>query len=135
MNSQLLVEIYSFSYHNSGIPSDTSGNNGGFVFDCRFLPNPGREEKFKYFTGKDEEIISYFEEHAAVADFLTHVFAIIDYAVDDYQHRGFEHLMVSFGCTGGQHRSVYCAEKLAAHLCMAGIQTTVRHVELEGREE
>ena len=133
MKPNLLIEIFSFSYHLSGIPADTSGHNGGFVFDCRFLPNPGREEQFKHLTGTDRKVISYLEEHTEVADFLAQVFAIVTGAVENYNHRGFTHLMVSFGCTGGQHRSVYCAEQLALNLSKSGFQTKLRHAELEGR--
>jgi len=130
--NKLCVDIFSFSYHLSGIPADTSGNNGGFVFDCRFLPNPGRVEHLKYFTGKDDEIISYFKERPVVVEFITQVYAIINAAIENYVERGFNHLMVSFGCTGGQHRSVYCAERLAEHLNKKGIETVVHHQELRG---
>lgn len=131
MKTELNIRIFSFSYHISGIPADTSGNNGGFVFDCRFLPNPGREESFKHMTGLDSEIISYFNGRPVVEEFLNTVFSIIDKAVENYQQRGFDHLMVSFGCTGGQHRSVYCAERLYKHLTKAGIKAIVHHTEME----
>ena len=131
MKTELNIRIFSFSYHISGIPADTSGNNGGFVFDCRFLPNPGREDSFKHMTGKDVEIISYFNECPVVEEFLTQLFSIIDKAVENYQQRGFDHLMVSFGCTGGQHRSVFCAERLYEHLTKTGIKASVRHTEIE----
>ncbi len=128
---ELIVRIHSFSFHNSGIPQDTSGHNGGFVFDCRFLPNPGREEKYKALTGRDHEVIEFFSNYRIVHDFLVHVFKIIDLAVENYQSRGFTDLMISFGCTGGQHRSVFCAEKLAEHLKKKAIAVNLQHLELE----
>ena len=111
----LTVRVQSFSFQR-GIPQDPSPNGGGFVFDCRALPNPGREKQFAYNTGKDACIIEYLEKYEAVDLFKQHVFAIIDQAVDNYIERKFDHLMVSFGCTGGQHRSVYFAEQAARHL-------------------
>lgn len=135
MNNPLNVRIYSFGYHFSGIPEDTSVNNGGFVFDCRFLPNPGREAKFSSLTGKDEEVIEYLSEHEIVDRFLQQVFKIIDMAVENYRSRGFTNLMISFGCTGGQHRSVYCAEKCAAYLKSQNISVEVHHTEFPDLNE
>jgi aminoglycoside/choline kinase family phosphotransferase len=131
---KLVVRINSFGFHKTGIPKDSSGNNGGFVFDCRFLPNPGREEKYKTFTGKDAEIVAYFSKYKIVNDFLNHVFKIVDFTIDNYQSRSFSDLMISFGCTGGQHRSVFCAERLAEYLKKKGIQIKVTHNELEKQE-
>ncbi|MBR4135052.1 MAG: phosphotransferase [Bacteroidales bacterium] len=111
----LTVVVQSFSFK-KGVPQDPSGNGGGFVFDCRALPNPGREKQFAHNTGRDECVIQYLEKYQTVADFKHHVNAIVDAAVDNYLERRFNHLMVSFGCTGGQHRSVYFAEQLAQHL-------------------
>jgi RNase adaptor protein for sRNA GlmZ degradation len=111
----LTVEVQSFAYKN-GYPEDLSGHGGGFVFDCRALPNPGREESMRTFNGKDEIIVTYLEEHTEVAEFLENAFDMVSQAVDSYLSRGFDRLSVSFGCTGGQHRSVYCAEHLAALL-------------------
>ncbi|MDZ7261739.1 MAG: phosphotransferase enzyme family protein, partial [candidate division KSB1 bacterium] len=125
LENKLVVKIYSFGFHLSGIPEDTSGPKGGFVFDCRFLPNPGREERFAHLTGRDKEVIDYLEQHEVVQIFLKNVFEIIDLAVRNYQERGFTDLMVSFGCTGGQHRSVYCAERLYRHLRSKGVAATV----------
>ena len=111
------VSINSFSYK-KGIPSDMSANGGGFVFDCRALPNPGREKQYRELNGKDEPVIRYLENYPQTNDFKQHIYALIDASVDNYIERNFTHLMVNFGCTGGQHRSVYFAECLAQHLRM-----------------
>jgi aminoglycoside/choline kinase family phosphotransferase len=127
----LTVRVFSFSFHN-GIPADESGNGGGFVFDGRSLPNPGREEQYRQLTGKDEPVIEYLDRQPGVHEFLEHTFSLIDASVSNYRQRGFSHLMVSFGCTGGQHRSVYLAEHLAEHLRGArGVDVKVRHMQLE----
>lgn len=111
----LQVNICSFSYRN-GIPPDTSGNGGGFVFDCRGILNPGRMESMKTKTGRDKEVKDYLEQQTKMQEFLNSVFDIVDISVEDYIKRGFEYLTVGFGCTGGQHRSVYAADALARHL-------------------
>jgi aminoglycoside/choline kinase family phosphotransferase len=126
----LVVRIVSFSFHR-GLPKDESGNGGGFVFDGRSLPNPGREERFKSLTGKDAAVIDYLNQQPSVHQFLASVMSLVDASVTNYQQRGFRHLMVSFGCTGGQHRSVYLAEQLAKHLRNTGVETLVEHRELE----
>ncbi|HWA95692.1 MAG TPA: RNase adapter RapZ [Terracidiphilus sp.] len=127
----LQVRVFSFSYHGD-VPKDDSGNGGGFVFDARSLPNPGREDRFKTQTGKDAEVIAYLNEQKSVQQFFAHVQAMVDASVAAYQSRGFKHLMVSFGCTGGQHRSVYLAEQMARHLrAINGVDVTVRHLSLE----
>jgi aminoglycoside/choline kinase family phosphotransferase len=127
----LTVQIWSFSFHR-GIPKDESGNGGGHVFDGRGLPNPGREERFKELTGKDALVIEYLNQQDSVHQFLAPVMSLVDAHVSNYQQRRFKHLMVSFGCTGGQHRSVYLAEQLAKHLRgRDGVDVVVRHRELE----
>ena len=113
--STLTVRITSFSYK-KGLPEDPSGNGGGFIFDCRALNNPGRLPEFKLLTGKDPEVQEYIKHNSEMKWFLKPVKALVEQSVKNYLERGFTDLQVSFGCTGGQHRSVYAAEKLAAHL-------------------
>jgi aminoglycoside/choline kinase family phosphotransferase len=127
----LTVRILSFSFHR-GMPKDESGHGGGFVFDGRSLPNPGREERFKKLTGKDAPVIDYLNQQESVHQFLASVMSLVDASVSEYRRRGFKSLMVSFGCTGGQHRSVYLAEQLAKRLRgRNGVEVIVRHRELE----
>src|SRR6266852_1728073 len=127
----LMVRIFSFSFHR-GWPKDETGNGGGFVFDGRSLPNPGREERFKALTGKDAPVIDYLNQQESVHQFLASVLSLVDASVSEYQRRGFKNLMVSFGCTGGQHRSVYLAEQLAKRLRgKNGVEVVVQHRELE----
>jgi len=127
----LMVRIFSFSFHRE-MPKDESGNGGGFVFDGRSLPNPGREERFKTLTGKDAPVIEYLSKEESVHQFMAGVLSLVDASVENYRRRGFKNLMVSFGCTGGQHRSVYLAEQLAKRLRERnGVEVVVRHLELE----
>jgi aminoglycoside/choline kinase family phosphotransferase len=127
----LKVKIFSFSFHREP-PADDSGNGGGFVFDARCLPNPGREERFKPLTGRDEPVIDYLNQQESVHRFFASASTLVDASVATYQKRGFKSLMVSFGCTGGQHRSVFLAEQLARHLrANSGLDVAVRHIELE----
>jgi len=126
----LTVSIFSFSFHRE-MPRDESGNGGGFVFDARSLPNPGREERFRSLTGKDAAVIEYLIREESVHQFLAGVESLVDASVSEYRRRRFGNLMVSFGCTGGQHRSVFLAEQLAKHLRGSGVEVIVRHIELE----
>jgi aminoglycoside/choline kinase family phosphotransferase len=127
----LTVRILSFSFHR-GWPKDESGHGGGFVFDGRSLPNPGREDRFRELTGKDAPVIEYLNQQESVHQFLASVLSLVDASVSEYQRRGFKSLMVSFGCTGGQHRSVYLAEQVAKRLRgRNGVEVLVRHRELD----
>ena len=129
----LTVRVFSFSFHR-GLPKDESGNGGGFIFDGRSLPNPGREERFKALTGKDAPVMEYLNQQESVHQYLASVMLLVDTSVRDYQRRHFKNLMVSFGCTGGQHRSVYLAEQLAKHLRgRDGVEVVVRHLGLESQ--
>ena len=114
-DGRLTVKVSSFSFK-KGIPQDMSGNGGGYVFDCRSIHNPGRYVPYKKLTGRDEPVIRFLEDDGEIIGFLEHVYGVVDPHVETYSRRGFTSLMVSFGCTGGQHRSVYCAEHLAHHL-------------------
>ena len=115
IQSNLIVSLFSFSYKKS-LPGDPGDNGGGFVFDCRALPNPGKVDEFKLLTGRDQPVIDFLKREPAVDEFLNHAFALVDQSVKRYIDRDFSNLMVSFGCTGGQHRSVYCVEELSKHL-------------------
>jgi aminoglycoside/choline kinase family phosphotransferase len=130
-SQNLTVRVFSFSFHQS-MPQDDTGNGGGFVFDARSLPNPGREERFKLLTGKDAPVIDFLNQQESVHQFLAAVLSLVDASVNSYQQRGFKNLMISFGCTGGQHRSVFLAEQLAKRLrARNGVEVVVRHLELE----
>ena len=111
----LVVDVFSFSFK-KGIPDDKSGNGGGYVFDCRSTNNPGRYDEYKPLTGLDQPVIDFLEQDGEILTFLESVYKLVDFHVARYQQRGFTHLQVSFGCTGGRHRSVYCAQHVAEHI-------------------
>ncbi len=127
---KLTVRVFSFSFHR-GLPKDDSGNGGGFIFDARSLPNPGREDRFKALTGRDAPVIEYLNQQESVHRFFANAVALVDASVSEYQRRGFKNLMVSFGCTGGQHRSVFLAEQMAKHLReQKSVDVVLQHREL-----
>ena len=128
--SSLTITIYSFSYKR-GIPDDPSGNGGGYVFDCRSAHNPGRYEQYKCFTGLDQPVIKFLEDDGEILTFLSHIYPLAEQHVERYISRGFTSLMFCFGCTGGQHRSVYCAQHLAEHLHSLYPQITIRLIHRE----
>lgn len=121
----LTIEIHSFSYKKGGIPIDTSGNGGGFAFDCRGILNPGRIEEYKQQTGCDVGVQEFLDTKTQMPKFLELVKSLVSINIDDYLSRGFENLQINFGCTGGQHRSVYSAEKIAEFIREKYPQTTV----------
>jgi RNase adaptor protein for sRNA GlmZ degradation len=128
---QLTITIQSFSYRR-GIPVDNSGNGGGFVFDCRFLHNPGRYQPYKHLTGRDPSVIDFLLEKSDIATFLNQVKELVVPAVENYIERQFSHLSINFGCTGGQHRSVYSADQIAAFLEEKyPVQVVLKHREQE----
>ena len=130
LNSQLTVTVNSFSFK-KGYPDDFSGNGGGFVFDCRALPNPGREPQFKTKTGRDWEVAEYLTEKPQTHEFLEHVKGIVSQSIDNYLERHFNNLMVSFGCTGGQHRSVFFAQTVAEWIkaTYPTVNVRINHIE------
>ncbi len=134
MKSNLKIQIFSFGFHKSGIPDDPYGNGGGFVFDCRAIENPGREEKFRHQTGLDIEVIDFLESRLEAQEFLSYTNKLIQMMVEYYLQRNFTHLMLSFGCTGGRHRSVYCAEKTAAELVLQDLNVSVIHKDIYSKD-
>lgn len=131
----LEVHIFSFAYK-KGIPMDDSGNGGGYVFDCRGLENPGKFERYKTFTGLDEPVIKFLEDEGGIKKYLANVYDIVDPHVKRFVERKFTHLQVCFGCTGGQHRSVYCARHLADHIAKKfNVKVKLTHRELDLEEE
>ena len=132
---KLTVRIFSFSFR-QGPPKDETGHGGGFVFDVRSIPNPGREERFKPLTGKDGPVIDFLNQLESVQQYFASATSLVEASIDAYQRRGFTSLSVSFGCTGGQHRSVYFAEQLAKHLkARNGVEVVLRHLGLENMKK
>lgn len=128
---KLNILVQSFSYKHQ-LPNDESGNGGGFIFDCRGILNPGRFEEYKALTGKDSSVIHFLETKTRMQEFLHAAKSLVTISIDDYLARGFEHLQINFGCTGGQHRSVYCAELMAKFLKETyPVSVTLRHIEQE----
>jgi UPF0042 nucleotide-binding protein len=129
----LTVHLYSFSYKLSGIPADSSGNGGGFVFDCRFINNPGRLDEFKHKTGQEPDVKAFLDSQENMQEFLDDVYDITDRAIGNYLERGFTDLMISFGCTGGQHRSVYAAERMKEHIAgkFPEVRVELHHDQIE----
>ncbi len=126
---QLTVKVMSFAYK-KGIPEDPTGNGGGYVFDCRAVNNPGKYDRYKPYTGLDENVIRFLEEDGEITRFLEHVYALVDAHVQRYIERGFTNLSVCFGCTGGQHRSVYSAQHVAEHISRKfGVKVQLIHRE------
>ena len=126
----LIIKINSFSYKKTGYPSDESDNGGGFVFDCRGILNPGRLEEFKVQTGRDKAVKDFLEQKTEMPGFMNNVYNLVDISVSDYLKRGFSSLMINFGCTGGQHRSVYAADALARHLRNKfNVKVEINHIE------
>jgi hypothetical protein len=128
----LTVRVTSFSFKN-GVPLDDRGHGGGFIFDCRALPNPGRYEQYAQLTGRDRPVMDFLRKEPEVEKFLQHVFSLTDQSVENYLSRNFTSLSVSFGCTGGRHRSVFCAEALAARVKEKyGARVELSHREIGG---
>jgi len=136
--NKLTVDINSFSYKKNGIPIDMTENNGGFVFDCRALPNPGRIKELKNFNGLERPVIEYLQDKSEVNRFMIETFQLVKQSIGNYLGRGFTHLQVSYGCTGGKHRSVYCARQLADFINIkyhGQVETRVRHIQIEKEED
>lgn len=129
-DTPLVVTVNSFSYLKRGYPQDESSHGGGFVFDCRGILNPGRFDEYKLLTGRDKPVIDFLEQQTKMAEFLNGVYNIVDISVEDYLRRGFASLVISFGCTGGQHRSVYAADALVRYLRNKfNVKTDLHHLE------
>ncbi len=128
--NRLLISVYSFGYQKSGIPDNEFEDGGGFVFDCRFLPNPFNDPKLRDYTGLDKEIRQFFNDYRSVKGFIDDCFRMVEKAAAAYTDRDFKNLQVSFGCTGGRHRSVYCAEEFCRILGSKGYNFNLTHTEI-----
>lgn len=128
--TKFTIQVFSFSFK-KGMPVDSSGNGGGFVFDCRGIHNPGRYAEYKTKTGKDKDVIDFFKAQSNIDEFFENVVSVVKPTIENYIERGFNSLMISFGCTGGQHRSVYCAEAMTRYLRETyGVDVILKHREL-----
>jgi aminoglycoside/choline kinase family phosphotransferase len=135
-NEKLTITITSFSYKKGGIPPDPTTNGGGFVFDCRAIHNPGRYHEYKQLTGMDASVIDFLKTKTTADAFLKNICAIVEPSIKTYLDRDFEHLMINFGCTGGQHRSVYCAQTLAQYLhAKFGTKIALHHIEQQVNQD
>ncbi len=130
-----LVTIVSFSYHHGSYPEDSQGHGGGFVFDCRCLPNPGKLAGYAHLDGLHPEVAAWLDASPIAGTFLRDAHSLVITAVEEYRRRGFKHLQVAFGCTGGRHRSAYCAMRLSNMLRERGVQATVVHRDLQSAGE
>ncbi len=126
----LTIFLYSFSFKYSGPPVDESGHGGGFVFDCRALPNPFWDESIRSFHGGEPPIITFMERHPAVAEFANHAAWLVGHTAETYGDRGYTRLQVAFGCTGGRHRSVYQAERMREALERGGHRVVLEHLDI-----
>jgi RNase adaptor protein for sRNA GlmZ degradation len=132
---ELEVRVVSFAYK-KGIPDDPSGNGGGYVFDCRAINNPGKFERYNNFNGLDEPVIQFLEEDGEIVEFLNTIYPLVDNHVKRYMDRSFTNLMIAFGCTGGQHRSVYAAQHVAEHISRKfGVKVVLIHREQNLEQE
>ena len=133
-HTPLVISICSFSYKKGGWPTDETGNGGGFLFDMRGIFNPGRFDEYKKLTGRDKSVIDFLEQRTRMPEFLNNVFSVVDISVEEYIKRGFKNLSIGFGCTGGQHRSVYAADAMARHLKNKyGVNIDLSHVIQDGK--
>jgi RNase adaptor protein for sRNA GlmZ degradation len=127
--NSLHISIKSFGYHRSGVPKEDDAHGGGYIFDCRGLPNPGRSIEYQFLTGQDDRVIRYLESFPQVEQFYQHTRALVKQHADAFAERGFEKMSVAYGCTGGQHRSVYFGERLASDLKTLGYHVSLDHVD------
>jgi aminoglycoside/choline kinase family phosphotransferase len=134
-NEKLSITLTSFSYK-CELPIDLADNGGGFVFDCRGLKNPGRQLEFKLLNGRNTEVKNFLEQNSDINNFMVHTYPLVDSTIETYLERGFKDLMINFGCTGGQHRSVYCADRMFDHLKQKyDVNIFLSHIEQGIKEE
>ena len=129
-DKNLKISVYSFGFQKSGIPENEYGDGGGFVFDCRFLPNPFHDLSLRDFTGLDKEIVTFFSDYRSVRGFIDDCARMVENAAESYIERGFLNIQVCFGCTGGRHRSVFCAVEFSKIMAAKGYNVSVEHTEI-----